>query len=177
MNFLSRLFGKTVERPSPSDIIPKANITVNTFYNAAQIRIDYTHLNIPFTKPPIIKPIMDIPDTNSMDGLMDYGHNPLYIEPSDIENHKILVDWLAAEFLRSKGLLANDCVYRVMVDDTDNSSDFTKPYKWYAIHRIWKIGYDENGRWWIFKGINNVVRDPVYARDNNILWVNTGIIY
>ena len=120
---------------------------------------------------------MDIPDTNSMDGLMDYGHNPLYIEPRDKENHKILVDWLAKEFIDSKGLLANDCVYRIMVDPNDNPRDFLKPHQAYIIHRISKVGEDELGRYFEFKGINNSVKDAASVRDSNILFLNSGVIF
>ena len=167
------------EFPSPSDIVPKSNIKVSNLYNASQVTIDYTTLNIPFTKYPRILYIMDIPDTNSMDGLMDYGHNPLYIEPADEENHTLLCDWLAYEFESSNQLLANDCVYRIMVDETDPPSDFTKPYLFYAIHRIHQIFYKDGVRYWVFKGINPAIKtvDPYIAQDKNILWLNTGVIW
>lgn len=166
-----------VERPSPSDIVPQSSIKVENAYNASRITIDYMSLNIPFTKPPTILPIMSIPDSNSMDGIMDYGHNPLYIKPADPENHQIMVDWLAKEFIESKGKLANDCVYRIMVHPEDAPNDFTKSHKWYAIHRIGKVGQDAEGRYFIFKGVNNAISDPYKARDANLLWLNTGVIY
>lgn len=167
---LSSLFAGTREIASPSDIVPQESIKVSSYYNAASITIDYSRLNIPFNKPPKIVPIMEIPDTNSMDGLMDYGNNPLYIEPADDDNHKILCDWLYQEFMDSKGLLANDCVYRI-------PADFSQSAAIYAIHRIYKVGYDSLGRWWKFKGINNPRDDGFLARDENILWLNTGVIF
>ena len=178
MCWLRSLFGGTLEVPSPSDIIPKENITVSNTYNAVGIRIDYTRINIPFTKPPKLLSIMDIPDSNSMDGVMDYGNYPLYIEPPDAENHQIMVDWLAKEWTDSKGMLANDCVYRIMVNDTDDPKDFSKAHIFYAIHRIDKIEYDSAGRrFWRFKGVNNPRRDPYKVKDVNLLWLNTGVIY
>ena len=178
MCWLSKLFSGTIERPSPSDIVPKDNITVVDWEDTTQIVIDYEKpLNIPFTIRPKILNIMGIPDTNSMDGLMDYGHNPLYIEPANEANHQIMVDWLALEFLTSKGMLANDCVYRVMVDSNDDPRDFTKPSLIYAIHRIYKVGADAIGRYFEFKGINNPTKDPFKARDHNLLFLNTGIIF
>ena len=163
-----------VERPSPSDIVPRGNITVDSFYDT--VTIDFNNLNIPFTETPKVLPIMGIPDSNSMDGLMDYGHNPLYIEAADEENHKILVDWLVSEFVNSDGMLANDCVYRVMVNDNDDPKDFTKPHLsgGYAIHRIYAINYDGD---FIFKGINNHIPDPYPVKGKNILFLNTGIIF
>lgn len=183
MCWLSRLFSGTREVPSPSDIVPKDSIIVVQWEDTAQIIIDYSRpLNIPFTKTPKILHIMDIPDTNSMDGLMDYGNNPLYIEPADEWNHIILCDWLEAEFQKGqqtgwKQGGANDCVYRVMENPADDPRDFTKVHIFYAIHRIWKVGRDTGGRWWKFKGINNPVKDPVVARDKNILWLSTGVVY
>ena len=160
----------TTEIASPSDIIPKGNITVNQWDDTAEVVIDYLTSNIPFTKPPHILPILSIPDTNSMDGLMDYGHNPLYIVAADEENHKILCDWLADEWTKSKGMLANDCVYRI-------PPDFSQPAIHYSIHRIHKVGMDAKGRYWKFKGINNSIIDAPTVRDENILWLNTGVIF
>ena len=181
IEFLQRLFmASGVERPSPSDIVPKDNIKVVNYYNAASINIEYSPLYIPFTKEAKILPIMDIPDSNSMGGVMDYGHNPLYIQPADEENHKIMVDWLAEEFIGSKGLLANDCVYRIMENPSDDPKDFSKIHKWYSIHRLWKVGSDAEGRYFIFKGVNpktNPRPDPYKARDKNIMFLNTGVIY
>ena len=162
-----------VERPSPSDIVPKANIKID----GTKVTIDYRTLNIPFTKPPILLRIMDIPDTNSMDGYFDYGHNLLYIKPVDSDNHKIMVAWLADEFIKSGGLLANDCAYRIMVDENDDPYDGFKPYLFAAIHRIIGVEEDEKGRFFSFKGINNTRKDPYKVRDYNILWLNTGVIY
>lgn len=182
MSWLERLRGN-YEIPSPSDIVPQGNIKISNFYNAVDIRIDYIVLNIPFTKSPRILPIMEIPDTNSMDGVMDKGNNPLYIEPVDDENHQILVNWLAEEFTLGKNTKwkeggANDCVYRIMENPLDHPRDFSKSHKQYgyAIHRIWKVGYDAKGRWWRFKGINNPSADPYLVRDFNILYLNTGVI-
>lgn len=175
IDFFKVLFGGwTKEVPSLSDIVPKENIYIigNT------VVVDYgKKLNIPFTRTPFILPIMDIPDSNSMDGLMDIGHNPVYIQPADRENQSILADWLASEWKSSKGKLANDCVYRVMVDSADNPYDFSKPHKNYAIHRISEVAYDDNGRFFKFKGINNSIEDPPKVRDAEILFVNTQLIF
>lgn len=173
MNFfdwLSSQFG-TYERPSPSDIVPEDSISVV----GSRVMIDCSHLNVPFTHPPRLYPTIMIPDTNSMDGIFDYGNNILYIEPADEENHHLMVEFVAREW-KDKGN-ANDCVYRMMQNTQDDPKDFSKPYLFYAIHRIFKVSSDSQGRYFIFKGINNPCADPYRARDKNILWLSGGIIY
>lgn len=162
-----------MEKPSPADIVKETAISVV----GARVIIDATQLNIPFTKPPQILPIMMIPDTNSMDGLFDYGNNNLYIKPADEVNHKIMVDWIAQQWLGSGGLQTVDAVSRIMTNETDDPGDFTKPYLWYAIHRLVEVGQDSNGRYFWFAGVNNPARDPYPARDKNILWLNIGTIF
>mgnify|MGYP001558852107 CR=1 FL=1 len=177
MCWLGKFFGGTVERASPPDIIPKTGIQTMCFDKVCQVIIDYSRLNIPFTRHPNLIPIMDIPDTNSMDGYMDIGHNPLYIEPANEANHKIMLDWLEEQFYNTKGMLAADCVYRVMANPQDNPKDFSRPALFYAIHRIKDIGQDKDGRFWRFKGINNSSTDPYKVRDRNIFYLNTGVIH
>ena len=162
-----------LEKPSPPDIVKlNALSAVNTTFT-----LDFSLLNIPFTKPAKRLVIMGIPNTGSMDGAMDYGHNNLYLEPADEENHKIMVDWIAKQWQDSQGMLASDCVYRVMVNPNANPKDFSKPDKWYAIHRLIEVGNDSEGRYFWFGGINNQARDPFPARDVNILWLNIGTIF
>lgn len=163
------------EKPSPADIVPQASIVPNN--DAHKYVIDMNNLNIPFTSPPKLLNIMEIPDTNSMDGIFDMGNNNLYIEPADQVNHGIMVDWLAQKWLSSQGLTTVDCVYRIMVNEADDPRDFTKSYRWYAIHRLVEVGTDEHGRFFWFAGVNNLNRDPYPARDKNILFLNTGTIY
>jgi len=171
IDLLTRLFGQTREIPSPPDIVPESSINIVD----TNLIVDYSKLNIPFTKPPKVINL-GIPDTNSMDGWGDIGHNVIYLEPVNKENHAIMVDWIAGQFLSSNGMLAADCVYRIMVNDDDDPKDFTKPHKFYAIHRLHEVKIDDKGRKFLFKGINNPSPDPYYARDKNILWINAGII-
>lgn len=175
MNFfdwLSSRFG-TYERPSPSDIIKEEGIGIIDM----RVIVDFSKekLNIPFTRNPRIISIMGIPNTNSMDGVFDYGNNLMQIEAVDEENHKIMVDYIADEWLGARN--ANDCVYRIMKNVADKPRDFLKPSLFYAIHRVERVGFDNEGRYFIFKGINNPSQDPYKARDKNILWLSCGIIY
>jgi len=172
INFL-RQFEGTIERPSPPDIAPESSITI-VDHNMV---VDYSRLNIPFTKPPkVLK--YGMLDTDSMDGFMDIGHNVIYLEPVDKANHQIMVDWIAEQWLSSKGMLATDCVYRMMQSDEHDPYDFTKYHKphGYAIHRVNKVASDNKGRYFEFKGINNPSSDPYKVRDKNILWINGAII-
>ena len=166
-----------IEKPSPPDIVKRTAITVDDA--TSRLTLQFDQLNIPFTKPAKTLHVMEIPDTNSMDGLFDYGNNNLYLEPADEENHKIMVDWIAKQWLDSKGLLAADVVYRIMANDADAPSDFSYPFKpslWYAIHRLVEVGTDAEGRFFWLAGINNLGRDPYMARDKNLLWINLGTI-
>ena len=170
---LAQCYG--VEKPSPADIVKQGGIKLDN--STAKFTVDMRQLNIPFTKQPRLEPITEIPDTNSMDGLFDYGNNVLYIRSADAENHKIMVDWIAQQWLDSKGLLTADCVYRIMVNEADDPNDFNKPGLGYIIHRLVEVGQDDKGRFFWFKGINNLGRDMYPARDSNILCLNIGVVY
>jgi hypothetical protein len=161
----------TLEVPSPSDIIPKESLS----FVDGKLVIDFSKLNIPFTKTPTVWPAVDIPGSNSMDGIFDYGNNNFLIQPADAENHKIMVDFIAAEWLKSKA--ANACIYRIMANPADNPYDFSKPAKAYAIHDIAKVGSDEKGRYFKFKGWNVALQDPWTVRDSEILYLSAGTAY
>jgi hypothetical protein len=163
-----------VEKPSPANIVMQTGILAND--HTKKFTIDTRWLNIPFTKPPRLLPIMEIPDTGSMDGLFDHGNNNLYIAPADKANHKIMMDWIVQQWLDSKGLQTVDAVTRIMADEADDPNDFSKPHLWYAIHRLVEVGNDKKGRYFWFAGINNPTRDPYPAREHNIIWLNIGTI-
>ena len=140
------------------------------------VQIDVKHLNIPFITDPHLIPLMEIPNTNSMDGLFDTGNNNLMLQPADDENHKIMVDWIAQTWVLSKGLQTVDCVYRVMVREDDDPLNFLKSHLWYAIHRLIQVGTDGEGRYFLFKGFHSPRNDPYKARDRNILFLKFGTI-
>ena len=164
-----------VEKPSIADIVQQTGILADNY--TKKYIIDVRQLNISFTSPPKLLPIMEIPDTGSMDGLFDYGNNNLYIEPTDEANHTIMVEWIAKQWLDSKGLQTVDAVSRIMVNEGDEPNDFSKPHLWYVIHRLVEVGTDARGRFFWFAGINNLNRDPYPCRDRNLLWLNLGTIF
>jgi len=151
INDIIRFFQGTVERPSPSDIIPKQNISFDE--NEGCIKISLRNINIPLTKEPVVW-YPDIPDTNSMDGVFDYGNNNILIAGADEIDHKILID-------------------NLMVGDI---AVFRTPTM-YAIHRIIEIDTDGEGRYFRFKGDNNASTDLGRIRDSQIEWISVGVIY
>ena len=137
------------ERPSPSDIVPRCNIVVG----GDEVTINLYNLNIPLAHTPRVWVPM-IPDTNSMDGAFDFGNNNILIAGATSPDHKALVEYLS--------------VGDIAVYNND---------KIYAIHRIVKIGHDEEGKFFKFKGDNNPTNDPWVVRPNHVQWVSIGTIY
>jgi len=152
MCWLSRIFSGTVERPSPSNIVPEGNIRHDITANL--ILVSVGGLNIPFAKPPKVW-IPPIPDSNSMDPAFDHGHNNILIAGADIFEQIKMVDFLKA---------GDIAVYEV---------ETGRP----IIHRIVKIGQDSQGRYFRFQGDNNTVKDPYKVRDENIQWLCIGTIF
>ena len=170
--YILRQFEGTVERASSPDVLPESSIDIVD----TKVITDYSKLNTPFTLPcKLIK--FGVPDSNSMDGSFDYGHNVIYLEPDGKINHKIMVDWIADQFLTSEGMLAADCVYRMMVNDEDNPKDFSKPHKAFIIHRLHKVGLKNGERFFKFKGINNPSEDSHIVKEKNLLWLLATIVY
>lgn len=172
MCWLSKFFTGTVERPSPSDIVPEGNIRYDV--SAGLILILLGGLNIPFTKPPKVW-ISSIPGTLSMDPVFDKEHNNIYIAGIDNENQKSMVDWLAKEWFDKK--MANIIVYRIMANPADSPLDFSKAHKIYPVHRLSRIKVEAGERKWYFKGDNNITEDPYPAKDENILYLCIGTVF
>lgn len=92
-------------------------------------------------------------DTNSMDPVLDYGHNAIEIIPqvtSDIQVGDIVSYELDKEKYNIEGTI---------------------------IHRVIEIGYDEEGWYAIFKGDNNNSPDPLRVRWDQIKRKVIAIIY
>ncbi len=148
--FFAGLSGKTIELISSQDVIPIWAIGVNL---GDDVTIDYSQVKIPFTKSPVIT-IADITDTNSMDGVMDYGHNLILLTAPDEENHKILTDWLN--------------VGDIATYWTGTGTN---------LHRIVKIKTDAQGKVFTFKGDNNAFADPYRVRPEHIGSLCVGILF
>lgn len=187
---LIKLFGKTGqssnqvfgELPSSPDIVKDVSaLYEGGIYKLGDKRfVKKDLLYIPCTLDPELI-LSDIPNSNSMDGAFDYGHTIHYLKFASVDMLGVL-NWIADTWFESGGMLAADCVYRVMANPADDVWDFTKPnlLNAYAIHRVYDIDQDQDGRYWTFKGINpitNPVPDPYKIRDSQILYVSMGVIY
>ncbi len=140
---------------SPSDIVPRDAIC--NIENS--IVIDLCELSIPFTHPPKVW-IPPIPNTDSMDPVMDCQHNNILIQGMDKENQRIMVNWIAEEWFSKQ--MGNVVVYQADM---------------LIIHRLVKVEYDEDGRVFTFKGDNNTSDDPYRVRDDDIKYLSIGTIY
>lgn len=147
LSFLLKLFTGTVERPSPGDWMQES--AVQTWATT----LPWQDLNVPLSQKPKIWVPM-IPDTNSMDGVFDFGNNNILIAGADADDHKKLIDNL---------LVGDIAVFRTPT--------------MYAIHRISGIDTDGNGKYFKFKGDNNASTDPDKVRDFQIEWISIGVIY
>ena len=137
MDWLRKFYLKRsgLERISPNDWVKREDINYNVPGEFLAIRLK-----------PNVK-IFSIADTNSMDGLLDIGHNVI------ATNH----------FDKSKLAVGDIVVYQV--------------YTTKIVHRIVEIKEDANGRIYRCRGDNNVATDPYYLRDLHIKWLVIGVIY
>lgn len=158
LDWLKSLLGSTTtkEIPNPSDIFPTSALS----FSDVKMVLNLSQSRIPFTKPPVCVPA-ELIDSNSMDGWMDSGNNPLLIKGADVENQKILTDWLIQEWETKKA--ANVVVY-------DNR-------QMKAIHQIYGMGADQYGKYFLTKGINNPRPDPWGVRPEHIQYLCFGIIF
>lgn len=124
-----------LERISPNDWVDYKQIIYDKKTKLLTIKLE-----------PNIK-IFSIADTDSMDGLMDIGHNVIATDNFD------------------KGMLApgDIVIYQV--------------YTTKIVHRIVSIKEDANGRIYRCRGDNNVDNDPYLLRDLHIKYLVLGIIY
>lgn len=128
---------KCVDVPSPPDIIPHKNV----IYNEAGKFVEISGV-----LPRVCFPT--IADTNSMDGLMDFGHTVI------LSDNKYYLD----NFLK---------VGTVIV---------WQKWDMNVIHQIVEVGRDD--RWYCYtKGINCPTRDPWKIRREDIEWIALGIIW
>ena len=124
---------RPVEKISPRDIIKSDQISIvgSTITIDAGGRVT----------------LAEIADTNSMDSLMDIGHNALLLEDFD-----------------KSALEVGDIIVYAAPEGK-------------IVHRIVEKGVDEQGNWFRCKGDNNFTKDPYIIRDINILSLCIGIIY
>lgn len=160
--WLGKLFGIGKEK-SPNDWLPKEAISAVD----NNVVVDLSRL-IPGLSSPPKAWIPPIPGTGSMLPNFNHEHNNILVVGTSKADQAKIVDHLQ---------VGDIAVYRIMSNIGDDPKDFSKAHKFYAIHRIIKIDTDDQGRYFIFKGDNNSVKDPYKVRGNMILYVSVGTIF
>jgi len=141
MNFIMRWLRKFyleksgLERISPNDWVNRDQIDYIEKSKLLTIKLE-----------PNVK-IFNIADTNSMDGLLDIGHNVIGTDSFD----------------KSKLAIGDVVVYQI--------------YTTKVVHRIVEITEDKNGRIYRCRGDNCIDNDPYYLRDLHITYLVIGVIY
>ena len=145
------------EVPSPSDIVPLAGI-----YHDGQgiATVDLRKLNIGLRLPPQVW-IPEIPDTGSMDPVFDAGNNNILIAGQDAGDHLLI----------TRAVQVGDIVVARI------PPDYNEPAQYYVIHRVWQMGMDDQGIYYILKGDHNPVDDGIKVRPEELLWLSVGTIY
>jgi len=96
--------------------------------------------------------LADVKNSRSMDAMFDVEHNCILVKMGDVAPY------------RCQDLEVGDvAVYQIGTKLT--------------VHRIIKIGEDEHGRWYKFRGDNTSAPDPDVLRDQHIKYLLVGIIY
>ncbi len=153
-NTVSNVVAATREKPSPSDILPRSALTQVD----GNLVVDLTQLVIPFTRAPVVW-TPRIPDTGSMDPAFDAGNNNFLIAGDGDDEMEVLRIWLE---LQPAG---NVVVYRRTSDGK------------LIIHRIVKVGRDDQGVKYTLRGDNNGRDDRQVVRGADILYLSIGTIY
>ncbi|MBU1975929.1 MAG: hypothetical protein KKG59_05995 [Nanoarchaeota archaeon] len=126
--------GVIEEIPSPQDHIPEEDIWI--YKNKVIINVDNPEW-------------ASFSDTNSMDPVLDIGHNAIEIVPKSLDEIEVgdIVSYKSS-----------------MVDGT-------------IIHRVIYKGVDEKGEYLIMKGDNNPNPDPERVRFDQVRRMVIGILY
>jgi len=138
-NLFKFIFRNAQEKPSPRDIIKPHQI----FWNP-----DSKSITIHGIKGRVW--ITGVADTNSMDGLLDYGHTVILIQ----------------EFDRNELQVGDIVVYKPTIHHAQS-----------VIHRIVGIGEDKKGCWYKTRGDNCATKDPYKLRNCHIQYLCIGILY
>ena len=124
-----------LERISPNDWVKRERIDYIAKSKLLTIKLE-----------PNVK-IFSIADTNSMDGLLDIGHNVIATDHFD----------------KTKLAVGDIVIYQV--------------YTTLIVHRIVEIIMDGDVRRYRCRGDNNVNIDPYFLRDLHIRYLVLGVIY
>lgn len=147
------------ELASPSDIVPLAGI-----YHDGEgvVTVDLRKLNIEGLSSYPSVWIPEVPDTGSMD--------PVF----DAESNNILI---AGRTPEDRARIARAVKLGDIVVAHDPPGENIREGDYYVIHRVWQIGSDELGVYYVLKGDHNTTDDGVKVRPEGILWLSVGTIY
>ncbi len=123
--------------PSPSDIIREDDAREIAKFTAKQLGIDVI--------------IAEVFDSNSMDGLLDFGHSPLLTSDATYINNVEIGDvivWHDPNYMSGK-----------------------------IIHQVIDINSDQQGVYYKTKGIHNEFEDPWTIRKSMIEFIGLGILW
>lgn len=142
------------DKPSPADIVKTEAFHYDD--NTGILTVDFKKINVQLSEVPKVW-VTPIPDTDSMDPLFDYGHNNLLLGGRNSADQQKLIDFMAER-------PGNIAVYKFP--------------NWARgiIHRIVEIGQDDQGRFFKFRGDNNLKGDPDKVRDAHITHLYAGTI-
>ncbi len=152
INWLKSLFRDPpgMERPSPPNQIHPDEITYDQTEGIIKIDLKPMKARLGLTQNPLLAKAV-IPNTNSMEPMIDEGSNILPLYGATPEDHAKLV---------ASAQVGDVCLYE------NNAGGL-------IIHQVWKI---ENGLY-TFGGINNQgIADKPPVKADRIKYVNRGVI-
>lgn len=158
------LLGGTTDVPSPSDVLRLEAVSYDQ--ETGKLVVDVTRINVPFAKVPKVWPC-GIPGSLSMDPVFDKEGMNCYLAGADEAEQKILVDWLADQWLnppQGEDQKANIIVYQA-------------PDGGLIVHRLYDVKVVDGVRQWRFRGDNVGNPDPWYVGDDSIKYVLACIVY
>lgn len=142
---------KQEEMPSPSRWFPGEAISIQD----GVISLDARKLFVPLSRPPEVW-APGMPNTGSMDPVMDYGNSAILVRGTTQQDQAALV-----AFLR-----------------VGDKATFVKPDGSATIlHRITHIELTSAGKFFRFRGDNNPVDDPYRVPAAAITHVSLGVLY
>lgn len=147
------MFRLILNKGIPSDIIPRNAIKID----GKKVIIDTEKMSIGLKDYTIWIP--EIPPTKSMKPNFGEGNNNILIYPNSKEDKEKLASWLWWETRHGKDNVAVYQGYRSI------------------IHRCIKVAYDHSGRFFKFRGDNNISSDRKKVRDKDILAISIGNIH
>jgi len=143
------LFKGTVDLPNPSDWVRTDAITIQ----GAKVTIDFSKLNVPLDQDPVVN-YSDIKATKSMLPVFGSRHNNILLKGANPNDQGAILNYIKPGDI-------------IVAASTRGK----------IVHRVDKVGHDNQGRYFKTRGDNVYKRDPEVFRDSHVLWVCPGTFY